>query len=45
MIEVYNIIAKANIGISENEFANPLKILLISPFSIMEIEAELSKKN
>ena len=44
MEEVYKIIAKANIGISDNEIANPLKILLISPFYMMDIEAELSKR-
>lgn len=45
MFEVYKIIANANIGIVEYENANLLRILMMSPFYMTDIDGEMTKNN
>ena len=45
MVEIYRIIANANIGILDSESANPLRMIMMSPFFMTDIEGNLTKKN
>jgi hypothetical protein len=45
MVEIYRIIANANIGFIDRESENPLRVLMMSPFLITEIEGKITKNN
>jgi hypothetical protein len=45
MVEIYRIIANANIGFIDRESANPLRMLMMSPFLITDIEGKMTKNN
>ena len=45
MVEIYRIIANATIGFIDSESANPLRILMMSPFLITDIEGKMTKNN
>jgi hypothetical protein len=45
MAEIYRIIANANIGFIDRESANPLRMLMMSPFLITDIEGKMTKNN